>query len=73
MVNVGGEPVSSSLLMSPSQMLFFPTERVVGDGERMMEVLQQWGQHRGEVRYLLHHQRAPGREAGETTSVQPSC
>lgn len=38
-------------------------ERVVGEGERMMEVLQQWGQQRGEVRYLLHHQRAPGRES----------
>ncbi|XP_026215515.1 apoptosis-stimulating of p53 protein 2-like isoform X2 [Anabas testudineus] len=40
------------------------SERVVGEGERMMEVLQQWEQHRGEVRYLLHHQRAPGRESG---------
>uniref|UniRef100_A0A7N6F886 SH3 domain-containing protein n=1 Tax=Anabas testudineus TaxID=64144 RepID=A0A7N6F886_ANATE len=39
------------------------SERVVGEGERMMEVLQQWEQHRGEVRYLLHHQRAPGRES----------
>uniref|UniRef100_A0A8D3E1A7 SH3 domain-containing protein n=1 Tax=Scophthalmus maximus TaxID=52904 RepID=A0A8D3E1A7_SCOMX len=41
------------------------SERVVGEAERMMEVLQRWGQQRGEVRYLLHHQRAPGREAGE--------
>ncbi|KAG7236806.1 hypothetical protein INR49_000231 [Caranx melampygus] len=32
------------------------SERVVGEGERMMEVLQRWGQQRGEVRYLLHHQ-----------------
>ncbi|XP_058496715.1 apoptosis-stimulating of p53 protein 2-like isoform X2 [Solea solea] len=40
------------------------SDRVVGEGERMMEVLLQWGQQRGEVRYLLHHQRAPGREAG---------
>ncbi|XP_040891316.1 apoptosis-stimulating of p53 protein 2b [Toxotes jaculatrix] len=40
------------------------SERVVGEGERMMEVLQRWGQQRGEVRYLLHHQRAPGRESG---------
>uniref|UniRef100_A0A8D3BH86 SH3 domain-containing protein n=1 Tax=Scophthalmus maximus TaxID=52904 RepID=A0A8D3BH86_SCOMX len=38
------------------------SERVVGEAERMMEVLQRWGQQRGEVRYLLHHQRAPGRE-----------
>ncbi|XP_076584710.1 apoptosis-stimulating of p53 protein 2b [Chaetodon auriga] len=40
------------------------SERVVGEGERMLEVLQRWGQQRGEVRYLLHHQRAPGRESG---------
>nr|XP_020475956.1 apoptosis-stimulating of p53 protein 2-like [Monopterus albus] len=40
------------------------SERIVGEGERMLEVLQQWGQQRGEVRYLLHHQRAPGRELG---------
>ncbi|KAF3688153.1 Apoptosis-stimulating of p53 protein 2 Bcl2-binding protein [Channa argus] len=40
------------------------SERVVGEAERMMELLQQWGQHRGEVRYLLHHQRAPGQESG---------
>lgn len=30
----------------------------------MLEVLQRWGQQRGEVRYLLRHQRAPGRESG---------
>ncbi|KAI3352674.1 hypothetical protein L3Q82_020136, partial [Scortum barcoo] len=40
------------------------SERVVGEGERMLEVLQRWGQQRGEVRYLLRHQRAPGRESG---------
>ncbi|XP_008314693.1 apoptosis-stimulating of p53 protein 2-like isoform X2 [Cynoglossus semilaevis] len=40
------------------------SERVVGEGERMMEVLLQWGQQRGEVRYLLHHRRAPAQEAG---------
>ncbi|KAM9313545.1 apoptosis-stimulating of p53 protein 2-like [Pholidichthys leucotaenia] len=40
------------------------SERLVGEGERMFEVLQQWGQHRGEVCYLLHHQRAPGRDSG---------
>uniref|UniRef100_A0A672FEA7 Tumor protein p53 binding protein, 2b n=1 Tax=Salarias fasciatus TaxID=181472 RepID=A0A672FEA7_SALFA len=37
-------------------------ERVVEEGERMLEVLQRWGQRRGEVRYLLHHRRAPGTE-----------
>ncbi|XP_033480652.1 apoptosis-stimulating of p53 protein 2-like [Epinephelus lanceolatus] len=40
------------------------SEHVVGEGERMLEVLQRWGQQRGEVRYLLRHQRAPGRESG---------
>ncbi|XP_074552144.1 apoptosis-stimulating of p53 protein 2-like [Halichoeres trimaculatus] len=40
------------------------SERVVAEGERMMEALQRWGQQRGEVRYLLRHQRAPGRETG---------
>lgn len=44
--------------------LFDQSERVVGEGERMMEVLLQWGQQRGEVRYLLHHRRAPAQEAG---------
>lgn len=39
------------------------SERVVGEGERMLEVLQRLGQQRGEVRYLLRHQRAPGRES----------
>lgn len=39
------------------------SERVVGEGEQMLEVLQRLGQQRGEVRYLLHHQRAPGRES----------
>uniref|UniRef100_A0A672FFN0 Tumor protein p53 binding protein, 2b n=1 Tax=Salarias fasciatus TaxID=181472 RepID=A0A672FFN0_SALFA len=41
------------------------SERVVEEGERMLEVLQRWGQRRGEVRYLLHHRRAPGTEPGE--------
>ncbi|XP_040001089.1 apoptosis-stimulating of p53 protein 2-like [Xiphias gladius] len=45
------------------------SERVVGEGEQMMDVLQRWGQHRGEVRYLLHHQRAPGRESGGTRAA----
>ncbi|XP_063331763.1 apoptosis-stimulating of p53 protein 2-like isoform X1 [Pelmatolapia mariae] len=39
------------------------SERVVGEGEQMLEVLQRSGQQRGEVRYLLRHQRAPGRES----------
>ncbi|XP_029313830.1 LOW QUALITY PROTEIN: apoptosis-stimulating of p53 protein 2-like [Cottoperca gobio] len=40
------------------------SEHAVGEGERMLEMLQRWGQQRGEVRYLLRHQRAPGRESG---------
>ncbi|KAK9540795.1 hypothetical protein VZT92_003222 [Zoarces viviparus] len=45
------------------------SEHVVGEGERMLEVLQRWGQQRGEVRYLLRHQRAPGRESGQQWMV----
>ncbi|XP_037829524.1 apoptosis-stimulating of p53 protein 2a isoform X2 [Kryptolebias marmoratus] len=40
------------------------SERAVGDGERMLDVLQRWGQHRGEVRFFLRHNRAPNRESG---------
>lgn len=40
-------------------------ERAVGDGERMLDVLQRWGQHRGEVRFFLRHNRAPNRESGK--------
>lgn len=38
------------------------SERAVGDGERMLDVLQRWGQHRAEVRFFLRHNRAPNRE-----------
>uniref|UniRef100_A0A3P8V205 Tumor protein p53 binding protein, 2a n=1 Tax=Cynoglossus semilaevis TaxID=244447 RepID=A0A3P8V205_CYNSE len=41
------------------------SERAVGDGERMLDVLQRWGQHRAEVRFFLRHNRAPGRETGK--------
>ncbi|XP_034043695.1 apoptosis-stimulating of p53 protein 2-like [Thalassophryne amazonica] len=40
------------------------SERIVNEGERMLEVLQQWGKKRGEVQYLLHHQRPPRRDSG---------
>uniref|UniRef100_A0A673YW54 Tumor protein p53 binding protein, 2b n=1 Tax=Salmo trutta TaxID=8032 RepID=A0A673YW54_SALTR len=40
------------------------SERAIGDGERMLDVLQRWGQQRGEVRFLLRHDRAPCRESG---------
>uniref|UniRef100_A0A3P8XTY4 Uncharacterized protein n=1 Tax=Esox lucius TaxID=8010 RepID=A0A3P8XTY4_ESOLU len=39
------------------------SERPVGDGERMLDVLQRWGQHRAEVRFFLRHDRAPSRES----------
>uniref|UniRef100_A0A3P9PYT5 Tumor protein p53 binding protein, 2a n=1 Tax=Poecilia reticulata TaxID=8081 RepID=A0A3P9PYT5_POERE len=44
------------------------SERPVGDGERMWDVLKRWEPHRGEVRFFLRHNRAPGRESG-TISV----
>ncbi|CAB1312632.1 unnamed protein product, partial [Coregonus sp. 'balchen'] len=40
------------------------SERPVGDGERMLDVLHRWGQHRAEVRFFLRHDRAPCRESG---------
>ncbi|KAI5088947.1 tumor protein p53 binding protein, 2 isoform X2 [Silurus meridionalis] len=40
------------------------SERVVDDGERMMELLQRWGQQRSEVRFVLRHERAPGHDTG---------
>uniref|UniRef100_A0AAQ5ZCF2 Tumor protein p53 binding protein, 2a n=1 Tax=Amphiprion ocellaris TaxID=80972 RepID=A0AAQ5ZCF2_AMPOC len=45
------------------------SERAVGDGERMLDVLQRWGQHRAEVRFFLRHNRAPSRESGKCLSV----
>uniref|UniRef100_A0A673YXR4 Tumor protein p53 binding protein, 2b n=1 Tax=Salmo trutta TaxID=8032 RepID=A0A673YXR4_SALTR len=54
------------------------SERAIGDGERMLDVLQRWGQQRGEVRFLLRHDRAPCRESGEShkhtfIDVAPPC
>ncbi|XP_028278738.1 apoptosis-stimulating of p53 protein 2 isoform X2 [Parambassis ranga] len=40
------------------------SERAVGEGERMLDVLQRWGQRRMEVRFFLRHNRAPSRESG---------
>ncbi|KAM9365597.1 apoptosis-stimulating of p53 protein 2a isoform 2-T2 [Pholidichthys leucotaenia] len=40
------------------------SERPVGDGERMLDLLQRWGPHRAEVRFFLRHNRAPGRDLG---------
>uniref|UniRef100_A0A8C7SJX3 Ras-associating domain-containing protein n=1 Tax=Oncorhynchus mykiss TaxID=8022 RepID=A0A8C7SJX3_ONCMY len=42
------------------------SERAIGDGERMLDVLQRWGHQRGEVRFLLRHDRVPCRESGES-------
>lgn len=50
-----------------TQASFFVTpERAISDRERMLDVLQHWGQQRGEVRFLLRHERAPYRESGES-------
>lgn len=46
------------------------SERSVGDGERMLDVLQRWGQHRSEVRFFLRH-RAPSRDSGGSRSSEP--
>ncbi|XP_051280941.1 apoptosis-stimulating of p53 protein 2a isoform X2 [Dicentrarchus labrax] len=47
------------------------SERAVGDGERMLDVLQRWGQHRAEVRFFLRHNRAPSRESGGPRGSEP--
>uniref|UniRef100_A0A8C8GHM8 Tumor protein p53 binding protein, 2a n=1 Tax=Oncorhynchus tshawytscha TaxID=74940 RepID=A0A8C8GHM8_ONCTS len=48
------------------------SERPVGDGERMLDVLQRWGQHRAEVRFFLRHDRAPSRESGYVCLTLPT-
>uniref|UniRef100_A0A673BM88 Tumor protein p53 binding protein, 2a n=1 Tax=Sphaeramia orbicularis TaxID=375764 RepID=A0A673BM88_9TELE len=48
------------------------SERAVGEGERMLDVLQRWGQHRSEVRFFLRHNRAPSRESENVDSGIPS-
>ncbi|KAI4900518.1 hypothetical protein NFI96_026657 [Prochilodus magdalenae] len=40
------------------------SERVIGDSERMIEVLQRWGQQRAEVRFFLRHDQVPNHEMG---------
>uniref|UniRef100_A0A8C8G3H5 Tumor protein p53 binding protein, 2a n=1 Tax=Oncorhynchus tshawytscha TaxID=74940 RepID=A0A8C8G3H5_ONCTS len=50
------------------------SERPVGVGERMLDVLQHWGQHRAEVRFYLRHDRAPSRESDDVfVYVQYVC
>ena len=57
--------VGVNIFFSLSNPLFSSPERPVGEGERMLDVLQRWGQHRVEVRFFLRHDRAPSRESGE--------
>uniref|UniRef100_A0A4W4EGG2 Ras-associating domain-containing protein n=1 Tax=Electrophorus electricus TaxID=8005 RepID=A0A4W4EGG2_ELEEL len=38
------------------------SERAMGEGERMLDLIQRWGARRAEVRFFLRHDRAPGRE-----------
>ncbi|KAJ8250822.1 hypothetical protein COCON_G00227440 [Conger conger] len=40
------------------------SERVVGEAERMLDILQRWGQQRVEVRFFLRHERPPSRDSG---------
>ncbi|XP_072565535.1 apoptosis-stimulating of p53 protein 2a isoform X2 [Paramormyrops kingsleyae] len=40
------------------------SERPIGDGERMLELLQRWGQQRAEVHFFLRHERPPSRDSG---------
>ncbi|XP_061645618.1 apoptosis-stimulating of p53 protein 2a isoform X2 [Phyllopteryx taeniolatus] len=47
------------------------SERAVGDGERMLDVLQRWGQHRAEVRFFLRHNRSPSRESAGSRGSEP--
>uniref|UniRef100_A0AAY3ZX89 Uncharacterized protein n=1 Tax=Denticeps clupeoides TaxID=299321 RepID=A0AAY3ZX89_9TELE len=44
------------------------SERVLSDGERVVDVLQRWGQQRADVRFFLRHDCAPGTDSGETLS-----
>ncbi|XP_075874589.1 apoptosis-stimulating of p53 protein 2a isoform X5 [Nelusetta ayraudi] len=46
------------------------SERAVGDRERMLDLLQRWGQHRVEVRFFLRHNRAP-RESAVSRGSEP--
>ncbi|TRY96987.1 hypothetical protein DNTS_001427 [Danionella cerebrum] len=47
------------------------SERVIGESERMIEVLQRWGQQRAEVRFFLRHDPPPGLETGGLRA--PEC
>lgn len=47
------------------------SERVIGDSERIMELLQRWGQQRAEVRFFLRHNRAPSHDTGGHQAPEP--
>ncbi|XP_051550806.1 apoptosis-stimulating of p53 protein 2-like [Myxocyprinus asiaticus] len=47
------------------------SERVIGDSERIVEVLQRWGQQRAEVRFFLRHDRAPRHDTGGHRAAEP--
>ncbi|XP_048061949.1 apoptosis-stimulating of p53 protein 2a isoform X2 [Megalobrama amblycephala] len=46
------------------------SERAVGESEKMMDLLLQWGQARPEVRFFLRHGRAPGQLSDSRTLNQ---
>ncbi|XP_048124976.1 apoptosis-stimulating of p53 protein 2a isoform X2 [Alosa alosa] len=46
------------------------SERPVGDGERMLDLLQGWGPQRAEVRFLLRHNRASNHESGSSRGTE---
>ncbi len=43
-------------------------ERVIGESEKMMDLLLQWGQQRPEVRFFLHRGRAHNLPTGKHRS-----
>ncbi|MBN3283336.1 ASPP2 protein, partial [Polyodon spathula] len=40
------------------------SERAIADNERMLDVVQHWGNQRTEVRFFLRHDQPPSRESG---------
>ncbi|XP_030627511.1 apoptosis-stimulating of p53 protein 2b [Chanos chanos] len=49
------------------------SERIMGGGERMVDVLQRWGQQRSEVRFFLRHDQAPCHESGDARAAEHSA
>ncbi|XP_051506833.1 apoptosis-stimulating of p53 protein 2a isoform X1 [Myxocyprinus asiaticus] len=46
------------------------SERVLGESEKMMDLLLQWGQERSEVRFFLRHGQAPSPPSDSRSSNQ---